>query len=135
MKLFKAFAIALVLFLTYSLAVLAAVAEPLAEQYQESRYCGPPKRNSVGTIERDAKVPYYYRKVHRCPSTGLFTGACPNYALNHVIPLACGGCDTVNNLTWMRNDIKKQQDVIERRIYAAEPAIADTDACTFKITP
>lgn len=117
------------------MAASMACAQTTLDPYQDYRYCGPPKRNSVGTIVRDSKVTYYYRKIHRCPSTGSYTGACPNYAMNHVVPLACGGCDAVYNLTWMRNDIKKLQDGVERHIYAIEPVIADTEACTFQITP
>lgn len=109
---------------------------PKPDPYRENRYCGPPPRDPVtGTIMRDWKVTYAYRKVHKCPSTGFFTGACPNYSLNHVKPLACGGCDAVWNLTWMRNDVKKLHDGYERKIFSLDPAIEDTAACEFQISP
>lgn len=64
----------------------------------ETRYCGPPKRNAKGIIIRRADVVRAYWAQHVCPTTGLYAAPCPDYALNHSIPLACGGCDTVSNM-------------------------------------
>lgn len=126
-------------FLTAAAAALLcglSLAQASPDPYKEIRYCGPPKRDPVThEILRDPKVISSYRKIHVCPSTGKFTGACPDYSLNHVKPLACGGCDAVWNLTWMRNDIKKLQDRIERDIYALSPPVPDTPRCVFKISP
>lgn len=121
---------------TLALASVATIAQVGIDPYKEIRYCGPPKRDPVThEILRDAKVISSYRKVHACPSTGKFTGACPDYALNHVKPLACGGCDAVWNLTWMRNDIKALQDRVERNIYALSPPVPDTPQCVMKLSP
>ena len=95
----------------------------------EFRYAGPPKRDADGRIARRADVLAAYRRVHPCPSTGRFKGACPGWALDHVIPLACGGADAVWNLMWMRNDVKALVDRYERKISAAMPPIEDTGAC------
>jgi len=127
-----------ILFILLALASLSLLAQSanMVDPYTEIRYCGPPKRNPItGEILRDSKVISEYRKIHKCPSTGLYKGACPNYSLNHGTPLACGGCDAVWNLFWMRNDIKALQDRVERRIYALDPPIEDTAACKFQITP
>lgn len=70
------------------------------------RMCGEPQRNLDGTIHRSVTVLHDYQKIHPCPSTGLTTGACPGWALDHVIPLACGGCDAIINLQWLKNSIK-----------------------------
>lgn len=123
--------VACALVVLFALNAQAQTLDPL----KEYRYAGPPVRNVDGTIRRRADVIAAFRKVHRCPSTGRYTGACPNYAINHVYPLACGGADAVWNMVWMRNDIKAQVDRIERRISAAEPPIEDTAACKFQITP
>lgn len=82
----------------------------------------PPARNADGTIKRDARVVREYRKLYACPSTHLFAGACPDWALDHTRPIDCGGIDAVWNLTWMHNSIKSAQgpftkDHYERRIY------------------
>lgn len=100
----------------------------------ETRYCGPPKRDAKGRIKRRAAVITAYKKDHPCPSTGLYgEGTCENYSLNHTIPLACGGCDSVSNLSYMRNDVKKIVDSYEREISALNPPIDDTAACVNKV--
>ena len=72
----------------------------------EVRYCGPPARDADGTIHRSSAVIYAFRQIHPCPATGLTTGACPGWSMDHEISLACGGCDSVSNLHWMPNVIK-----------------------------
>lgn len=83
--------------------------KPLAPQLdplKEHRICGKPKRTSNGEIFRSSEVIYAYRKIHPCPSTGRHEGACPNWAIDHIIPLAKGGCDAVTNMAWMPLSIK-----------------------------
>ena len=102
----------------------------------ETRYCGAPKRDANGRIIRRSAVITAYKKIHPCPSTGLYgAGACPDYSLNHPIPLACGGCDSVSNLMYMRNDAKKIVDGYEREISALSPPVEDTAACVNKVQP
>lgn len=98
-----------------------ATAQPL-DPYKDFRYCGAPARTADGSIKRSASVSAAFRKLHPCPSTGLTTGACPNWSMDHVIPLACGGCDAVYNLQWLPNAIKStsasySKDRWERLIY------------------
>lgn len=93
----------------------------------ETRYCtAAPKRDADGSIYRRADVLRAFRRVHPCPSTGKATGACPGWAIDHVIPLACGGCDSVSNLTWLPIEIKsctgdKCKDRWERKVYCRAP--------------
>ena len=113
-----------------------ATIDPLAE----TRYCGAPVRNADGSIHRNSTVLTRFQKVHPCPSTGLATGACPGWAKNHVIPLACGGCDAVSNMVWEPVDIKACAgahcvDRYERKISAATPPLPDTAACINVIVP
>lgn len=115
--------------LALSLLVASVHADPLAE----TRYCGTPVRDAHGAIVRSQAVLHAFQRLHPCPSTGKTTGACPGWALNHVIPLACGGCDAVSNLDWMPDEIKSCaqpwcRDRFERKIYDA--GIPGTDACT-----
>jgi hypothetical protein len=71
-------------------------------RYLDSRYCGPPARDPVTkAILRDPKVTAAYRRIHACPATNLFSGACPLWALDHVLPLDSGGCDSVSNMQWL----------------------------------
>jgi hypothetical protein len=101
----------------------------------DPRYCGTPVRDASGTIVRSSKVLRDFQTVHPCPSTGLQKGACPGWQMNHVIPLACGGCDVIWNLDWMPIDVKACsgahcRDRYERKIYDAVPSYPGTDACT-----
>jgi len=108
-----------VLFLTCALLVtLSAQAGPL----DETRCCVDIVRNADGTIHRRADVLRAFRKRWPCPSTGLTTGACPDWAMDHIVSLACGGKDEVSNLQWLPNSIKSGKDADnkdrwERRVY------------------
>jgi hypothetical protein len=104
------------------LALLLPGAAQALEPLTEIRFCGPPARNSDGSIRRRADVLYAFRKAHPCPSTGRTTGACPGWSMDHVVPLASCGCDAVWNLQWLPNGIKSAagglaKDRWERRGY------------------
>lgn len=114
----------------------AAWAGPL----DETRYCGSPVRNTDGTIKRSSTVLTAFKKIHPCPATGLTTGACPGWSMNHVIPLACGGCDSVSNLAWLPVQIKSCSswwcvDRYERKVYASLQPIPDTGNCANTVVP
>lgn len=92
---------------------------------QDVRYCGAPPRDASGQIIRRADVIRAYRQEVPCPSTGLKTGACPGWALNHTWPLICGGCDSVSNLAWMPNVLKSgagdlPTDRWEQKVYCPD---------------
>lgn len=114
---------------------LMMVAKVIDPALIETRYCGAPKRDASGTIIRRAAVVTAYWAQHVCPTTGLYKAPCPDYALNHNIPLACGGCDAVWNLTAVRVDAKKIIDSLERKIGASNPPQPDTAACPPLATP
>lgn len=117
------------------------LAQTTLDPLKELRYCGPPKRAANGDIIRRADVLSAFQKAHPCPVTGKTTGACSGWAKDHIVPLACGGCDAVSNLQWLPDGMKAAaaqngalpKDRFERSVYAATPAIADTAACTFKV--
>jgi hypothetical protein len=91
----------------------------------DPRYCGPPARDDKNRIMRSQDVKIAFQALYACPSTGSHSGACPGWAKDHVIPLACGGCDSVQNLQWLRNQIKSCagiycKDRWERKVYCTK---------------
>lgn len=124
----------------FLLALLCAVGFSLAQTVpsplEELRYCGTPARDANGRILRSSAVIAAFKAIHPCPSTGKRTGACPGWTMDHVIPLACGGCDAVWNMQWLPNDQKRTKDAhakdrYERRIYGHNPPFPGTENCTF----
>ena len=91
-------------------------------QLADLRMCGEVKRDADGGISRSLHTVANFKALHACPSTGLRYGSCPGWAVDHVIPLACGGCDSVENMQWLKNSIKscagtECKDRWERKIY------------------
>ncbi len=82
--------------------------EPPVDPLRDYRICGEPARDKQGVIIRSTKVKNAYRKIHPCPANGSTNGAeaCPGWAINHIIPMASGGCDSVINMAWMPDQIK-----------------------------
>lgn len=108
----------------YAVADVQTSTHPLPYPLEETRYCGEPARMADGSIRRRADVIRAFKKTHPCPVTGAATGACPGWAVDHVIPLAVGGCDSVSNLQWLPNEIKSApgatpKDRWERRLYGS----------------
>lgn len=96
---------------------------PATNPLLEYRQCGDPVRLADGTIRRRSDVLTAYKKFHPCPVTGLSTGTCPGWQMNHIIPLSSGGCDSVSNLMWLPNEVKTCAndyciDRWERKYYA-----------------
>ena len=100
----------------------ASIAGPL----DETRYCTTtPARTADGSIARRADVLRAFKKAHPCPSTGKSSGRCDGWQIDHVIPLAVGGCDSLHNLQYLPNQIKSCagkicKDRWERRVYRRE---------------
>jgi hypothetical protein len=64
---------------------------------------------------RSRAVAREFQREHPCPSTGLTSGACPGYCKDHIVPLACGGADTVANMQWQTiGEEAKAKDKWER---------------------
>lgn len=119
----------------------SAVAFALPPVTEEIRYCGPPNRDANGVIIRRTDVIRAFRKAHPCPVTGQTTGACSGWFMDHVVPLACGGCDAVWNLQWMPRMLKSAKQVEppgpkdrwELEVYEATYPIEDTGNCKFQM--
>lgn len=103
-------------------AVLTSTATP-SSPLVDHRICGEPRRDDRGRIVRRADVLAAYKRIHPCPATGKASGACPGWSVNHIIPLASGGCDAVDNMQWLPDAIKRCRaaacvDRWERRYYS-----------------
>jgi hypothetical protein len=59
------------------------------------RFCGAPARDANGQIVRSQSVLRQFEREHPKPQDGKV------WITDHVIPLACGGCDAVANLQWL----------------------------------
>lgn len=109
-------------FAVLMLLVGGAFAGPL----DETRYCTvTPHRDADGSISRRADVLRAFRQIHPCPATGKTRGRCDGWNIDHTIPLACGGCDAVANLSWMPVQIKRCagefcKDRWERKVYCSQ---------------
>lgn len=88
----------------------------------DPRFCDTIVRDADGRIHRSSAVIAVFRRDHPCPSTGLISGPCKGWAIDHIIPLASCGCDLPFNLQWLPNSIKscagrECKDRWERRVY------------------
>lgn len=95
---------------------------------QDARYCGPPARDAEGDIVRSRPLLREFQRLHPCPLNGQTSGACPGWYKDHIVPLVCGGCDSITNLQWLPTEIKTCAGAVckdrwERRVYCRhEPA-------------
>lgn len=72
----------------------------------DPKYCGYIIRDADGSIHRNMAELRKFQEIHPCPSTGLTTGYCPYFDIDHIIPLSTAGCDLVVNMQWLPNKIK-----------------------------
>ena len=91
----------------------------------DPRYCGIEniERNHKNEIIRSKAEYNRFRSWWKCPSTLFFKGPCPGWHVDHIIPLAVGGCDEAENMTYLKVEIKNCagddcKDRWEREIYA-----------------
>ena len=122
------------IFVALSIAAATAFAGPLQpagapiDPMVEYRQCGEPSRARAGEIKRSTAVLVAFKRYHPCPATGQSYGACPGWAVDHVISLAAGGCDSVSNMAWMPVQIKSCssqycKDRWERKYYGSPHGI------------
>lgn len=109
------------------LIIFLFIVSPYVEA-QDIRMCG-------GYPERSWKTVKSFRDLYPCPSTALHVGSCPGWQVDHVIPLAVGGCDSIENLQWLPKVIKTgkketcSKDRWERIVYSDNPQAIDWEGC------
>lgn len=98
--------------------ILGLVAPAIAGPLDEARLCGAPARDAKGEILRRADVLRAFKQAHPCPAPDpARPNACPGWVMDHVIPLACGGCDAVSNLQWLPTPVWREKSLFERKVY------------------
>ena len=89
---------------------------------KDYRYTGSVQRDASGATARSAAVIAAFKRQWACPATSLHSGACAGWAIDHIVPLDCGGADAVFNMQWLPDSIKSAKgpftkDHFERRVY------------------
>ncbi len=77
--------------------------------------CAVAARAGHAGDSRNPSVKREFQREHRCSSTGLTTGKCPGYIIDHRIALCVGGTDTADSMRWMTFDASILKDRWERR--------------------
>lgn len=95
--------------------------------HADARFCGVVYRESVEPyrIIRSAKVKADFKREWPC-STCTMAVSGTLWQVDHVIPLVCGGCDSVENMAWMPVGIKTCAGTIckdrwEQLVYCGKP--------------
>lgn len=92
------------------------------DPFKDYRYVGKVVRAADGTTARSTKTVNAFKMAWACPVTGKHTGACTGWAIDHIVPLDCGGVDAVWNMQWLPDSTKSakgpfSKDHFERRVY------------------
>jgi len=70
-----------------------------------------------GRVIRSNSAKAQFKAAHPCPATDRHSGACPGYVIDHVVPLACRGADSADNMQWQTIAAGKAKDRWERDCY------------------
>lgn len=63
---------------------------------------------------RNQKAKVIFKYSHPCPATARIKGSCPNYIIDYIKPLACGGADDASNMQWQTKAEANAKDKWER---------------------
>lgn len=90
---------------------------------KDSRYCGEPARGASGRIKRSATERARFVAAWPMPKDGRV------WFVDHVLPLAVGGCDLPHNMQWLPAELKTCaasvaycKDRWERSVYQTKEA-------------
>ena len=72
------------------------------------------ERDKHGKIKRSEAAKREFMRSNPCPLTGLSTGKCHGYVVDHIKPLSCGGADEPSNMQWQTVAEAKVKDRTER---------------------
>ena len=59
---------------------------------------------------RNYKAKVEFKQQHPCPANRATKGRCEGYIIDHIIPLACGGADSPENMQWQSQEESKAKD-------------------------
>ncbi len=65
--------------------------------------------SSSSKPKRSRAVRSSFHRSNPCPSTGRNRGSCPGYEVDHIVPLACGGSDSVGNMQWLTKTANRRK--------------------------
>lgn len=71
---------------------------------------------AFGSQGRSQAVVAKFRAANVCPATGLRSGSCPGWQVDHVTPLRCGGTDTPANMQWLTVEQHKVKTAREAKV-------------------
>jgi len=94
--------------------LLAGAAFPAPAAKSRVTTAKPRVTTAKPRIKRSPMARRQFESSHPCPSTGVRSGACPGYVVDHVVPLACGGADAPHNMQWQTKAAGKAKDRWER---------------------
>ena len=80
---------------------------------QSKTKCVSCVRDAQGRIVRSAAARRQFQRERPCPSTGLETGACPGYVVDHIVALKHGGQDESGNMQWQAVEQARAKDKVE----------------------
>ena len=66
--------------------------------------------------QRSRAVRAEFQRLNPCPSTGLSSGPCPGWQIDHRDALVCGGSDALANLQWLTIDEHKAKTRVEVKL-------------------
>ncbi|CAN4276827.1 HNH nuclease [Methylophilaceae bacterium] len=69
----------------------------------------------VAKEQRSYKAKVEFKQQHPCPANASTKGRCEGYIIDHIIPLACGGADSPENMQWQTEEESKAKDKWERK--------------------
>lgn len=67
-------------------------------------HCHRAVARSTAAPRRSRSVRSEFQRLSPCPSTGRASGSCPGWEVDHVVPLACGGTNSLGNLQWLTRE-------------------------------
>lgn len=87
------------------------IQEAEAAPTDDPRFCGTPARDASGQIVRSSVVLREFEAAWPKPQDGR------RWYMDHVIPLACGGCDAAFNVQWLHEQAWRDKSKWERKVY------------------